>query len=163
MLVERAPCRDYAPRSGSVNDALVELAGSRWKLRMGRGLMSTVSEPVTECRANDRRLSPGKSVHQFRRREIFAEEVEKALKHHPAVYDVVVAGTPSERWGEQVTAVVQFRPGETASDRDLIDTAAQHLARYKLPKAFVAVEQIVRSASGKPDYRWAKEMASKAR
>jgi fatty-acyl-CoA synthase len=95
--------------------------------------------------------------------KIFAEEVEKALKHHPAVYDVVVAGAPSERWGEQVTAVVQFRPGETASDRDLLDIAAQHLARYKLPKAFVAVDQIVRSASGKPDYRWAKEMAAKPR
>jgi fatty-acyl-CoA synthase len=94
--------------------------------------------------------------------KIFAEEVEKALKHHPAVYDAVVAGTPSERWGEQVTAIVQFRPGETTSDGELLETAAKHLARYKLPKAFVAVEQIVRTASGKPDYRWAKEMAAKA-
>jgi len=94
--------------------------------------------------------------------KIFAEEVEKALKHHPAVYDVVVAGAPSERWGEQVTAVVQFRPGVQASDAELLDEAAKHLARYKLPKAFVPVEQIVRSASGKPDYRWAKQMAAQA-
>ncbi len=95
--------------------------------------------------------------------KIFAEEVEKALKHHPAVYDVVVAGAPSERWGEQVIAVVQFRPGERASDAELVEEAAKHLARYKLPKAFVPVEQIVRSASGKPDYRWAKQMASGAK
>jgi len=94
--------------------------------------------------------------------KIFAEEVERALKHHPAVYDVVVAGTPSERWGEQVTAVVQFRDGQRAADDELVATAAAHLARYKLPKAFVAVDQIVRSASGKPDYRWAKEIAAKA-
>ncbi|MDX2166007.1 MAG: acyl-CoA synthetase [Deltaproteobacteria bacterium] len=94
--------------------------------------------------------------------KIFAEEVEKALKHHPAVYDVVVAGAPSERWGEQVIAVVQFRPGASASDAELIDEAAKHLARYKLPKAFVPVDQIVRSASGKPDYRWAKQMAAQA-
>ena len=94
--------------------------------------------------------------------KIFAEEVEKALKHHPAVYDVVVAGVPSERWGEQVAAVVQFRPGQRAEDRDLIASAAEHLARYKLPKIFVAVDEIVRSASGKPDYRWAKTMAAKA-
>jgi len=93
--------------------------------------------------------------------KIFAEEVEKALKHHPAVYDCVVAGTPSARWGEQVTAVVQFRPGVHASDAELLAEAAKHLARYKLPKAFVAVEQIVRSASGKPDYRWAKQRAMK--
>jgi acyl-CoA synthetase (AMP-forming)/AMP-acid ligase II len=94
--------------------------------------------------------------------KIFAEEVEKALKHHPAVYDVVVAGAPSERWGEQVIAVVQFRPGAQASDAELVEEAAKHLARYKLPKAFVPVEQIVRSASGKPDYRWAKDVAGKA-
>ncbi len=94
--------------------------------------------------------------------KIFAEEVERALKHHPAVYDVVVAGAPSERWGEQVTAIVEFRRGQQADDDDLLATAAQHLARYKLPKAFVAVDQIVRSASGKPDYRWAKAIAAAA-
>jgi fatty-acyl-CoA synthase len=94
--------------------------------------------------------------------KIFAEEVEKALKHHPAVYDAVVAGAPSERWGEQVIAIVQFRPGERAADAALIEEAAKHLARYKLPKAIIAVEQIVRSASGKPDYRWAKATAAGA-
>jgi 3-oxocholest-4-en-26-oate---CoA ligase len=92
--------------------------------------------------------------------KIFAEEVEKALKHHPAVYDVVVAGAPSERWGEQVTAIVQFRPGQRAADTELIEEAAKHLARYKLPKVIIPVEQIVRSASGKPDYRWAKSIAA---
>ena len=43
--------------------------------------------------------------------KIYPEEVEKALKHHPAVYDAVVVGTPDERFGEQVTAVVQTRAG----------------------------------------------------
>jgi acyl-CoA synthetase (AMP-forming)/AMP-acid ligase II len=92
--------------------------------------------------------------------KIFAEEVEKALKHHPAVYDVVVAGAPSERWGEQVIAIVQFRPGAAAPDAELLAEAAKHLARYKLPKAIIAVDQIARSASGKPDYRWAKSIAA---
>jgi len=94
--------------------------------------------------------------------KIFAEEVEQALKHHPAVYDAVVAPMPSERWGQQVTAIIQFRAGQRASDDELLATAAEHLARFKLPKAFIPVEQIVRSASGKPDYRWAKELAAKA-
>ena len=92
--------------------------------------------------------------------KIFAEEVERALKHHPAVYDVVVAGAPSERWGEQVTAIVQFQPGQRADDAELLATAAEHLARYKLPKAIVPVDRIVRSATGKPDYRWAKSIAA---
>ena len=92
--------------------------------------------------------------------KIFAEEVERALKHHPAVYDVVVTGTPNERWGEQVTAVVALRPGMSPTDDELRATAAEHIARYKLPKAFVFVDSILRSASGKPDYRWAKATAT---
>jgi fatty-acyl-CoA synthase len=95
--------------------------------------------------------------------KIFAEEVERALKEHASVYDVVVAGAPSERWGEQVVAIVQFRPDARAEDAALLAEAAKHLARYKLPKAIIPVDQIVRSASGKPDYRWAKEIAGRAR
>ena len=87
---------------------------------------------------------------------------QKALKHHPAVYDAIVTGTPNERWGEQVTALVQLRPGTVAGEDELRDTAATHLARYKLPKAFVFVDALVRAPSGKPDYRWAKATATKA-
>jgi fatty-acyl-CoA synthase len=88
--------------------------------------------------------------------KIFAEEVEHALKQHPAVYDTVVAGRPSERWGQEVVAIVQLRDGARASEDDLLAEAARHLARYKLPKAFVFREQIQRSPSGKADYRWAR-------
>ncbi len=49
--------------------------------------------------------------------KIFAEEVEHALKHHPAVYDAVVTGTPHERWGQQVTALVELRPGSQRERR----------------------------------------------
>ena len=43
--------------------------------------------------------------------KIFAEEVEAALKSHPGVYDCVVAGRPSERWGNEVVAIVRIRDG----------------------------------------------------
>ncbi len=92
--------------------------------------------------------------------KVFAEEVEQALKRHSAVFDVVVVGRPSERWGQEVVAVVQLRPGTDPTDDELRDTAAAHVARYKLPKAFVRVPQVERSPSGKPDYRWAAEKAS---
>ncbi len=92
--------------------------------------------------------------------KIFAEEVEHALKHHPAVYDAVVAGRPSERWGQEVVAVVQLRGGARVTDAELSDECAKHLARYKLPKAYVYRDAIVRSPSGKADYRWAKEQAA---
>ena len=91
--------------------------------------------------------------------KIFAEEVEQAIAHHPDVYDVVCAGRPSERWGQEVVAVVQLREGATASPEDLLREAATHVARYKLPKAFVFRDAIVRSPAGKADYRWAKEQA----
>jgi acyl-CoA synthetase (AMP-forming)/AMP-acid ligase II len=91
--------------------------------------------------------------------KIFTEEVEHALKQHAAVYDAVVCGRPSERWGSEVVALVKLRDGATASADDLLAECARHLARYKLPKAFVFSDEIVRSPSGKPDYRWAEAMA----
>ncbi|GIW41944.1 MAG: acyl-CoA synthetase [Candidatus Binatia bacterium] len=94
--------------------------------------------------------------------KVFAEEVELALKSHPAVYDAVVVGTPHERWGQQVTAVVALRPGTSASEEELRAEAAKKLARYKLPRAFVFVDSVVRAPTGKPDYRWARETALRA-
>jgi len=93
--------------------------------------------------------------------KIFAEEVEQALANHPAVYDAIVAGRPSERWGNEVVAIVQLRQGTTATEDELLSTCEQHIARYKLPKSFVFVDKVERSPSGKADYRWAKEQALK--
>ncbi len=94
--------------------------------------------------------------------KIFAEEVESAIKAHPDVYDCVVAGRPSERWGNEVVAVVRMRNGCAADQASLLAEAERHIARYKLPKAFVFVDDVVRSPSGKADYRWAKQIAAAA-
>jgi fatty-acyl-CoA synthase len=91
--------------------------------------------------------------------KIFAEEVERAVASHPAVYDVVVAGRPSERWGSEVVAIVQFAEGRSATDDELADACRAHIAQYKLPKAFIRTEKVLRSPAGKADYRWAKELA----
>jgi acyl-CoA synthetase (AMP-forming)/AMP-acid ligase II len=92
--------------------------------------------------------------------KIFVEEVETAIASHPAVADVVVAGRPSERWGQEVVAVVALAEGAHADADDLVAHAAQSLARYKLPKAVVFRPVIERSPSGKADYRWAREQAA---
>ncbi|ART69764.1 acyl-CoA synthetase [Mycobacterium dioxanotrophicus] len=94
--------------------------------------------------------------------KIFAEEVERAVAAHPAVYDVVVVGRPSERWGNEVVAVVQFTEGATATDDELAAVCERSIARYKIPKAFVRSAQIVRSPAGKADYRWAKSVATES-
>ena len=88
--------------------------------------------------------------------KIFAEEIEHALKQHPAVYDAVVVGRPSQRWGQEVVGLVRLREGRQASAGQLIDDCGKHLARYKLPKDILFLDEIVRSPSGKADYRWAK-------
>jgi fatty-acyl-CoA synthase len=58
-----------------------------------------------------------------------------------------------------VTAVVALRAGASASEAELREACAAHVARYKLPRAFVFVPEIVRAPSGKADYRWAKQVA----
>jgi acyl-CoA synthetase (AMP-forming)/AMP-acid ligase II len=93
--------------------------------------------------------------------KVFPEEVEEALKAHPAVLDAVVVGAPDARWGERVAALVQTRPGGTASAQDLDVHCRARIAGYKVPKELHFVAQIVRHPSGKPDYRWAKSFVSK--
>jgi fatty-acyl-CoA synthase len=92
--------------------------------------------------------------------KVFAEEVEQALKAHPAVFDVLVVGRPSERWGQEVTAVVAVRPGRTVTLEDLREVGGRHLARYKLPRVLLTVDAVQRSPSGKPDYAWARELVA---
>jgi 3-oxocholest-4-en-26-oate---CoA ligase len=92
--------------------------------------------------------------------KIFAEEVEMAVKSHPAVLDCVVTGRPSERWGNEVVAIVHLRAATPTTHQDLTDEASKHIARYKLPKEYIYVDHIVRSPSGKADYRWAKSIAN---
>jgi fatty-acyl-CoA synthase len=92
--------------------------------------------------------------------KVFAEEVEHALKHHPDVRDVVVVGTPHERFGQQVTAVVELRPGAAPAEAALRAAVREHLAPYKVPRAFVFVERVLRAPSGKADYRWAASAAA---
>ncbi|WP_107528953.1 acyl-CoA synthetase [Mycolicibacterium tusciae] len=91
--------------------------------------------------------------------KIFVEEVETALLSHPAVADVVVSGRPSERWGQEVVAIVALLDGASADAQELIDHASNSIARYKLPKAVVFRPVIERSPAGKADYRWAREQA----
>lgn len=91
--------------------------------------------------------------------KIFAEEVEQALLAHPDVLDVLVVGRASERWGQEVVAVVQLGPASAATDEELRASVLGHLARYKAPRAFVRVDRVQRTATGKPDYPWARQVA----
>jgi F420-dependent oxidoreductase-like protein len=89
-----------------------------------------------------------------------AEEVEEVLRAHPGVADALVVGRPSERWGQEVVALVARHPGADVDDTALRAVCMSQLARFKTPKAFLFVDEVRRLGNGKPDYRWAKQAAS---
>ncbi len=94
--------------------------------------------------------------------KVYPEEVETALKSHPDVFDVLVVGTPDERYGQAVTAVVQARDGTVPTLDALNAHLRTLLSGYKLPRSLALVPQIPRHATGKANYPKAKEIATAA-
>ncbi|MGZ4708259.1 MAG: AMP-binding protein [Acidimicrobiales bacterium] len=93
--------------------------------------------------------------------KVFPEEVENVVKGHPGVFDAMVVGVPDERFGERVTAVLSARPGvPRPPDDELVTLSRGHLAGYKVPRSWVWVERCRRLPTGKPDYTWARQVAS---
>jgi 3-oxocholest-4-en-26-oate---CoA ligase len=130
-------------------------AGQRWLVT---GDLATVTaDGAISLRGRD------SSVINTGGEKVFAEEVEGVLKAHPAVYDCLVVGVADERWGSAVTAVVAVADG---FDEPTVDEMVTHckglIAGYKAPKRLVVVDEIVRSPSGKADYRWARSVAEPA-
>jgi fatty-acyl-CoA synthase len=91
--------------------------------------------------------------------KVYPEEVESALKSLDAIFDAVVVGIPDARFGERVIAVVQARPGTAPTLAEIQEHLRGSLAGYKIPRGVVPVDEIMRSPSGKPDYRWARTTA----
>jgi fatty-acyl-CoA synthase len=92
--------------------------------------------------------------------KIFPEEVEMALKAHPAVFDAVVVGVPDERFVERVAAIVKVREGApTPTLEELQESCRAHIAGYKVPRELHITDVVPRTPVGKPDYRWAKRLA----
>ena len=84
--------------------------------------------------------------------KVFPEEVEEALKVHPAVSDAVAVGVPDDRFGEIVTAAVELLPGAETTEAELIEHVRGRLAAYKAPRHIRFVDSIGRSPAGKVDY-----------
>lgn len=78
---------------------------------------------------------------------VYPREVEMVLEQHPAVAEVAVAGLPSERWGEEVTAFVVVRSPVDA--QELIAYARERLSTYKCPRAVRFIDALPRNAMGK--------------
>ncbi len=130
----------------------VEVEGRRWSLT---GDMGTVADDGTITL-----LGRGNLCINTGGEKVYPEEVEGVLRQSRAVYDVVVVGVPDARWGERVVAVVQPARGMDPTVGDLTSLVRASLAGYKVPKQMIFVDEIVRSPTGKADYRWAAEVAA---
>jgi fatty-acyl-CoA synthase len=90
--------------------------------------------------------------------KIYPEEVEEAIKRHPAIADCLVVGIPDDRFGEAVTAVISLAP-DTDATTDEVAASLEGLSRYKHPRHYVVVPDVLRAPNGKADYKWAKQAA----
>ena len=77
-------------------------------------------------------------------------EIEHSLEAHPAVLEVVVIGIPDEKWGERPKAFVIRKPGAEVNEAELIGYLQTHLARFKVPKSVEFIDELPRTATGKP-------------
>ena len=91
--------------------------------------------------------------------KVYPEEVEMAIKGHPAVYDALVVGVPDDKYGQSVAAVVELREGQTVDLEELRTHLRPLLSGYKLPRALTVVDTVPRNATGKAQYPRAKELA----
>jgi fatty-acyl-CoA synthase len=94
-------------------------------------------------RARDMIISGGENV--------YAAEVEAVFHAHPAVAEAALVGEPDERWGEVGVALVIARPGARPSEAELLAFCQGRLARYKIPRRVVFVDDFPRTALGKPE------------
>ncbi|PRB68051.1 long-chain fatty acid--CoA ligase [Arthrobacter sp. MYb213] len=82
---------------------------------------------------------------------IYPAEVERALAGFPGLRDIAVVGIPDEQWGEKVVALISCKPGVEPTIEEVREYATSHVARYKLPKEIILLEDVPRNGAGKLD------------
>lgn len=92
--------------------------------------------------------------------KVHPEEVEAVLLRHDEVFDAVVVGTAHERWGQQVTALVQRREGSSVTEEALRAHCHELIANYKVPKVILFVDRVPRTPVSKVDYRASADLAA---
>jgi acyl-CoA synthetase (AMP-forming)/AMP-acid ligase II len=80
---------------------------------------------------------------------IYPREIEEVICGHPGVFEVAVIGIPDEKWGETVKALVVTRPGQRATEAEIIEHCKHHLASYKKPHSVEFLPSLPKNAYGK--------------
>lgn len=80
---------------------------------------------------------------------IYPAEIEETLHSHPKIQEAAVIGVPNEKWGESIKALVVLKPGETATEEEIIEYCKANAADYKKPRSVDFVDDLPRNPSGK--------------
>lgn len=80
---------------------------------------------------------------------IYPREIEDVLYRHPQVREAAVLGTPDDKWGEAIVAVVVLRKGATAGSDDFISYCRENLSSFKTPRRVIFTDSLPKNASGK--------------
>jgi long-chain acyl-CoA synthetase len=80
---------------------------------------------------------------------IYPREIEEVLYMHPAVAEAAVIGVHDLAMGEEVKAVVAFKPGQSATEQEIIDYCKERLAAYKYPRSVEIRDTLPKTATGK--------------
>lgn len=122
-------------------DATAESLRGGWMHTGDAGIVDDEGYLYIQDRVKDMIVSGGENV--------YPREVEDVLFEHPAVADAAVIGIPSERWGEEVKAVIVLKQGEQANAEDILEHCRGKLGGYKQPRSVDFIAELPRNPSGK--------------
>jgi fatty-acyl-CoA synthase len=133
----------YWNRPEATAEAIVDhpIRGGRWLHSGDAAMYDDEGFYYIVDRWKDMFISGGENV--------YPAEVENVIYQHPAVAEVAVIGVPHPKWQEVGRAVVVVKPNRELTEPAVIEFCRGKLARYKIPKSVVFVEELPRTAAGK--------------
>ncbi len=149
----RVPVGYYKDPEKTAATFQVDAQGVRWSLP-GDSAIVEADGTITVLGRGSASINSGGE-------KIFPEEVEAAVKTHPAVFDAIVVGLPDERFGQQVAVAVQIKAGANPPTLEALQEHCRTMiAGYKLPRRMVVIDEVPLTAAGKPDGKMAQTMFS---
>ena len=142
----------YYKDEAKTKATFLDINGRRWAVSGDRAMVEADGTVVL--------LGRGSTCINTGGEKVYPEEVEAALWNAPEVADALVVGVPDGRWGERVVAIVKPAADQTPTLEGLSKHVRGQLAGYKAPRSLILVDDLVRTPAGKPDYSWARKLAT---